>query len=78
MINVTEKRGSIFSVTLSDNSTLTLQAGETAQIKNELVSESLKNAEYLGIVSLKEVVNKPINPNKKESNKKTEVQVNNG
>ena len=72
MINVTEKRGSIFSVSLSDGSVLTLQAGETAVIKNELVSESLISAEYLGIVSMKEVVKTP----KKESTKKMEVQVN--
>lgn len=72
MINVTEKRGSIFSVALSDGSVLTLQAGETAVIKNELVSESLISAEYLGIVSMKEVVKTP----KKESTKKMEVQVN--
>lgn len=72
MINVTEKRGSIFSVALSDDSVLTLQAGETAVIKNELVSESLISAEYLGIVSMKEVVKTP----KKESTKKMEVQVN--
>lgn len=55
MVNVTEKRGSLFSVTLSDNSTLTLQAGETKAVKKELVSESLKYAEHLGIVSVKEV-----------------------
>lgn len=74
MIKVTEKRGSIFSVTLSDDSVLTLQAGESTTIKDELVSESLTMAEYIGAVSLKEV-----KPNKKESttNKKMEVQVNN-
>lgn len=66
MVNVTEKRGSIFSVTLSDNTVLTLQAGETATIKKDLVSESLKQAEYLGIVSIKDIVTKP----KKESNNK--------
>lgn len=66
MVNVTEKRGSIFSVTLSDNTVLTLQAGETATIKKNLVSESLKQAEYLGIVSIKDVVTKP----KKEPNNK--------
>lgn len=56
MVNVTEKRGTVFSVTLADNSTLTLQAGESQTIKNELVSESLKFAEHLGIVSIKEVL----------------------
>lgn len=55
MVNVTEKRGTIFNVTLADESTLCLQSGETQSIKKDLVSESLRYAEHLGIVSIKEV-----------------------
>ena len=55
MLKIKEMRGSIFSVTLSDNSVLTLQAGESQNIKDELMSDSLRSAEYLGIVTIKTI-----------------------
>lgn len=65
MTLITEIRGVIFSVVLSDNTTLTLQAGDSVTIKNELVSDSLKEAEKRRCVTLSEVVTE-----KKSSNKK--------
>lgn len=55
MIKVSEIRGFIFSATLSDNSTLCLQAGESANIDESLVSEPLKVACSKGIVIMSEI-----------------------
>lgn len=55
MVKVVEVRGFLFSTTLSDGSTLFLQPGEEATIKDSLVSESLNLAYKKGIVSLRSV-----------------------
>lgn len=52
MTKVSELRGHLFSVTLSDGTNLSLQSGETVTIKGDLVSDALLEAERLGIVSL--------------------------
>lgn len=54
MKKITEKRGELFSVTLSDETTLCLQGGESKNIKDELVSDSLLFARHLGIVSIED------------------------
>lgn len=65
MTKVTEIRGVLFSVTLSDNTTLTLKAGESVTIKNDLVSDSLKEAEKRRCVLLSEEDTKKTTSNKK-------------
>lgn len=55
MVKVSELRGRLFSVTLSNGTNLSLQSGETANIKGDLVSDALMEAKRLGIVSLTEV-----------------------
>ena len=70
MKKITEKRGELFSVTLSDETTLCLQGGESKDIKNDLVSDSLRLAEHLGIVSLKEIETPKENKPKKDGGAK--------
>lgn len=55
MTKVSELRGHLFSVTLSDGTNLSLQSGESVTIKGDLVSDALLEAERLGIVSLTDV-----------------------
>lgn len=64
MLEITEIRGTIFSVALSDDTTLTLQAGESQKIKDSLVSDSLLAAVAMRCVSMKETDKKTSN-NKK-------------
>lgn len=65
MTKITEIRGTLFSVTLADNTTLTLQSGESKTIKNELVGDSVRLAESMKCISVKEV-----SAEKKTSSKK--------
>ena len=64
MLEITEIRGTIFSVALSDDTILTLQAGESQKIKDSLVSDSLLAAVTMRCVSMKETDKKTSN-NKK-------------
>ena len=68
MTLITETRGQLFSVLLSDNTTLTLQSGESKAIKKELISASLIGAVANKCVSMEDIV--PNNTEKKSSNKK--------
>lgn len=55
MLKVKEITGHIFCATLSDGSTLCLQAGEETTIKDNLLSESITSAERQGIISVSTV-----------------------
>lgn len=56
MTKIRESKGHLFMATLTDGTTLYLQSGEQATIKNSLVSESLLIAESKGLVSISEEV----------------------
>ena len=55
MIKVSEIKGFLFSVPLSDGSTLTLQAGEETTIKKSLMSGSLVQAVQMRRVTITEI-----------------------
>lgn len=68
MTRVKELKGKSFNVPLSDNTVLYLNGGQEKKIKDEVVSESLLNAERAGLISLTKV--KEFVPTKKEKEEK--------
>lgn len=58
MTKVVVVRGFMFSATLTDGSTLCMQAGESKTIKDSLVSDSLRLAYKQGIVNITEIETK--------------------
>lgn len=65
---VKETKGFIFSVSLADGSTLTLQPGKSAVVKDSLVSESLKLSAKLGRVVLKKEISNETKNTGKDKN----------